>query len=129
MSTFFLQDTTCVLCGAITSVRGLRSVSVMEGPDLDGRPGEMLRGPQLRLGVQRCVGCDFSAERLARLPACASGPAEVEAVMRSDAWTRLRGSSDALYGDYMCAQLVEDAARGGPTRAWRLVALRCMGRR
>lgn len=121
MSTFAFQDTTCAVCRAITSVRHLQSVSVMEGPDLDGRPGEMLRGPQLLIGVQRCMSCGFSAAQLDRLPARVSGPAEVEAIMRSDAWTRLRRLPDAsaLYGDYLCAQLVE-AQLGEVQRAWRL---------
>jgi hypothetical protein len=67
MTTLFRQDVTCAICETVSTHVRVGSSNVLFGPDLDSRPGEMLRST-IEYWIQACPACGYCAPDLAKAP-------------------------------------------------------------
>jgi hypothetical protein len=86
MTTLAERKVTCGVCGAETTVIRIGSTNTMEGPDLDTRPGQMMRSTIL-CWVECCRECGYAA------PVLDQAPEGTAAVVRSEGYQDLRRQS------------------------------------
>lgn len=65
MSTIINMDIVCEACGHSFGQTTLSSISIIDPPDLDTRPGEMLRS-YLDIFVKRCPSCNYCSRDLSK---------------------------------------------------------------
>lgn len=71
MSTIVRKEETCIFCGQKTTFDEIMSVYIMGPPDLDTRPGPMMRS-LLPYTIQECPNCHYAARNISMNPDKAS---------------------------------------------------------
>lgn len=67
MSIVLRNEETCIFCGQKTSFDEIMSVHIMGPPDLDTRPGPMMR-EMLPYTIQECPNCHYAARNISQNP-------------------------------------------------------------
>jgi hypothetical protein len=83
MTTLDSQSAVCAVCGSVSTQMAIGSSNMLEAPDLDTRPGEMMRST-MPYWVQECPECGYAAPELHE----ADGRAAP--IIRSDEYQALR---------------------------------------
>ena len=63
MTLIGLNPKKCAVCGHEGKFPVMHSYTIFENSDLDGRPGEMLRGT-MWTWVERCLNCNYCGRRI-----------------------------------------------------------------
>jgi hypothetical protein len=111
MTTLAESHVECAVCGKGVALLRVGSSNTMQGPDLDTRPGEMMRST-IGFWIEQCPACGYAA------PAIEEAPEPAAAVVRGDAYQALRrqaGSPEGVRKFLLHAHLL--AALGHPAEA------------
>lgn len=100
-----VREVYCAVCGYKNTVMELRSTNTMEPPDLDMRPGEMLRST-MDLWVQRCPRCGYCASEIDK------GDNSVSSVVESNPYREQLGNPDftELANSFLCCAMLYEKA-------------------
>lgn len=114
MTTYATEEVTCALCSRAVTVNVLMSTNTFgSGPDLDTRPGEMMRST-MGAWVHACPGCGFVSAELGT-----AAPTD-RAVVDSDLYQNERvAKRNELASRFVCRSLLEEAAGDLSAAGWR----------
>ena len=91
MTSYAESSVTCAVCRTVSTQVGLRSTNTLQPPDLDFRPGEMMRST-MHAWVQRCPKCDYCARDLSKASDLASRTVvsdDYRALLRDESYPEL----------------------------------------
>ena len=116
MTTLYLEEKRCAVCGAEHEYPGIASTNAFGSPDLDTRPPEMLRWT-IVAWVQRCPKCGYCASNISK------ASDQAISVIRSKAYHEQLSdpSMPELANSFLCKSIIDETAGDYVSAAWSLI--------